>query len=124
MDDKASFGKGKAVNLLTRSVLMGVVLVLAISGFRWFPPLMMLFNPFPLLLFFLVSKRERYGFLVLGSIAGLFAFLVSSGPGSFWVLQYVSEAWFISRLVNMLTRPTWAIVNPVWSGTGTWGGRT
>ena len=91
------------MNLPLRTLLLGVLLVMAISGLRWFPTLAAGINPIPLLLFFLLRRKEKYGFLVLGGVAGLFAALVSYGPGSFWVLLYISEAWIISRLSEAAT---------------------
>jgi hypothetical protein len=91
------------MNLPVRAILLGVLMVLAISGLRWFPTLAAGINPIPLCLFFLLRKKEKYGFLVLGGIAGLLAGLVSYGPVSFWILLYVSEAWVISRLSEAST---------------------
>ncbi|EQD24943.1 MAG: hypothetical protein M1537_02715 [Nitrospirae bacterium] len=92
------------MNLPARVLLLACLLVLAISGLRWFPYLSAGINPVPMFLFFLLRKREKYDFFVLGVLAGLVASLVSYGPGSFWVLLYVSEAWVISRLSDFSTR--------------------
>lgn len=91
------------MNLPVRAILLVLLMVLAVSGLRWFPYLSSWINPVPLILFFLLQKKEKYGFLVLGLLAGLVLSLVSYGPGSFWVLLYLSEAWLFSRLSDFST---------------------
>lgn len=97
---------------------MSVLLVLAVSGLRWFTAFSSWINPFPLLLFFLLPKKEKYGFLVLGGLAGLAALLVSYGPGLFWILQYVFESWLISNLFALTERSGFNRYLLVWIAVG------
>ena len=91
------------MKLPVRAVLLVLLMVLSVSGLRWFPYLSSWVNPVPLILFFLLQKKEKYGFIVLGLLAGLVLSLVSYGPVSFWVLLYLSEAWLFSRLSDFST---------------------